>query len=105
MEKKFAGLAGKNYKKAKLSLTLFWEKPGTAELIINGERKSVKSDKPGMSEHEFDMPFPENATVRIQPLDMKNVYLGIDTQRDYGRTLANGKSIGAELICRIFCFK
>lgn len=105
IEKKFADTAGENYKKAKLALTLFWEKPGNAEFIINGEKKSVKSDKPGMVEHEFDIPFPEDFTVRIQPLSLKNASFGFDAQRDYGRSFLNGKNIGAELICRLFRFK
>ncbi|OGV48848.1 MAG: hypothetical protein A2017_14310 [Lentisphaerae bacterium GWF2_44_16] len=105
IEKKFSDVANGNYKNAKLSLSLFWENPGTAEFIINGEKKSVKSDKTGMMEHEFDIPFPKDLNVRIQTLSMKNASFGFDTQRDYRRTLVNGEDIGAELICRIFCFK
>jgi hypothetical protein len=105
LEKKFSGL-GEGYKRARFELNVFWESPGMAELEINGQKEYIISDRQKFAIEKFNIPFPEDDTVKIRLLrSSAPVNLIMDGQRNYGRTFIDGKKQNAELVCRIYCYK
>lgn len=95
---------GKGFTNAKLELSLYWNLPGKAELEINGVRFPIASDKMGLVQHALELPFPPDSAFEIKFISPANgIFYILDFQRDYGRTMVDGKSLGAELVCRLFC--
>lgn len=106
LTKKFIRQQDKDFSKAKFELSLFWMNPGKTEIEINGVKFPVSSAKAGPVQHSIDLPFPSDSTFEIKfPSPVKGIFYALDFQRDYGRTAVNGKSVGAELVCRLFCIK
>lgn len=102
--KKIFPLAGRKFKSAELELTLVFEDAGNAMLEINGEKKNFSSSQKTAKTETFNIPFSADGGVNIKLISADTkVFCLIDRQRNYSRTLLNGKNPGGELVCRLFC--
>lgn len=86
-----------------LSVPLFWATPGRTEVVLNGkETVSVTADSPGKRTLSITSPIPEKGVYIVEfPEVDGELYLLGDFQRDYGRTLIDGRKVPCELVARV----
>ena len=84
-------------------LSLVWSSPSVAQVSVNGKMFLLKSPSTQQSEiREFAIPFPENGIVKLLFGGVEgNLYLFVDSQRNYSRTKLKGEILGAELVSDI----
>jgi 4-amino-4-deoxy-L-arabinose transferase-like glycosyltransferase len=104
LQKNFADVSDRrSTDTVQFEITLGFNQPGRVLLEISGEQKIFSSSKQGLVSASFEIPYPANGQVSIRMLSAEGVvYYFLDSQRDYGRTIINGKTVPGELVCRIY---
>jgi Dolichyl-phosphate-mannose-protein mannosyltransferase len=103
INKTFADLPTAKITGMKFELPLVAGKAGSAVIAINGKQEFITFTKPGMQKFTFDLSPVGMGKVKVQFVGGIPLSVIMDYQRDYGRTVVNGKSIQTELVCRLFC--
>ncbi len=104
IQKKFAAIPGRHATDTvKFELTIGFDKPGRILLEIDGRQEVFSTPKPGLVSASFDIPYPVNNQVTIRMMAADGVtYYFLDKQRNYDRTIVNGKLVPGELVSRIY---
>lgn len=86
-----------------LQILLFFQSPGEVTLRINKELKKFIVPRPEAVKKIFKISLPTTGIVKIDLVSSTcSVGFLVDTQRDYGRSQINGKTIKGEIVCRLF---
>ncbi len=87
----------------KLDLIMKFPSPGGIKIVINGYRYEINENAPALKGYTFRVGRMEDGVVEINVLENQaGTEFAVDFQRDYGRTIINGKNPGGELVERIF---
>jgi 4-amino-4-deoxy-L-arabinose transferase-like glycosyltransferase len=100
--KKFAVKPDPAFSRSELELSLGSEYTGTIVLSVNGERYDFVFPQPGWTTHRIPMANPSDTVEIIMQTPREGVFSSVDFQRNYGRTLFDGKPLDGELVCRLF---
>ncbi|OGV34342.1 MAG: hypothetical protein A2020_04665 [Lentisphaerae bacterium GWF2_45_14] len=86
--------------KSVMTIRLFWESEGFAELETNGMPFTIKSGTAGLKEHEIPVVINNDGFVRLtlNKIGSAKVFYITDLQRDYGRTFINDEKSPGELV-------
>jgi hypothetical protein len=87
-----------------ISLPVVWERGGKAVININGTDHTIKSQKRARTVYSFPVDTPQAIVIKLKHSTGK-LYLTGDYQREYGRTLINGKPQNFELVAELYIRK
>ena len=83
-------------------LDMIWMTPGSFTFEINGKQHVLRELQPCRKTFEFTISSDETSSITIIPRDIDcKAFVFIDLQRNYSRTLINGKNAGGELVCQL----
>ncbi|MBN1865076.1 MAG: glycosyltransferase family 39 protein [Victivallales bacterium] len=85
-----------------LCIELVWALPGDILLEVDGKSYRLREVEPVRKKYEFAVSLDAPVSVVIRPLRMDaRVYVAVDRQRNYSRTLVDGEKYPGELVCNL----
>jgi len=87
-------------KKAMFHIDIYWQAPGSCNLIINGEQYLLNGKSKFKQSYSFPVLVGDDIDMKFTNLDCQ-IFLLADYQRNYSRTLLNKKVLKCELVSEL----